>query len=108
MFLDLFIKIQLFHNRESVILDIFCFILRHNILFFLQFIFVDSPIRPTSPSKDGYYSDREDLRRQKSHSNYAVVHDEPDIGLLRRHHEEYVSMTMDYNYYSCHSNDECI
>lgn len=51
-------------------------------------MFLDSQVRSPSPTKDGYYSDREDLRRQKSHSNYATVHDDTDIGLLRRHHEE--------------------
>ncbi|KAL4216328.1 Tight junction protein ZO-2 [Mactra antiquata] len=48
----------------------------------------NSPMRSGSPTKDGYYSDREDLKRQKASSNYAVVHDDTDIGLLRRHHEE--------------------
>ncbi|XP_052785873.1 tight junction protein ZO-1-like isoform X7 [Mya arenaria] len=44
--------------------------------------------RSPSPMKDGYYSDREDLRRKQSYGNYATVNDEVDVGLGRRHHEE--------------------
>ena len=54
----------------------------------LFLIFSDSPLATPSPIKDGYYRDREDLRRQKTHGNYATVQDDMDIGLLRRHHEE--------------------
>ena len=50
--------------------------------------YIGSGMRSRSPVKDGYYSDREDLKRRKSHSNYATVQDDTDMGILRRHHEE--------------------
>ncbi|KAK3595450.1 hypothetical protein CHS0354_003441 [Potamilus streckersoni] len=66
----------------------------------------DIPPRPPSPGKeflrpddfymssrekDGYLSDREDLWRQeqrRAEDQYSPTGDKPDIGIIRRHHEE--------------------
>ena len=52
-----------------------------------MFIFTASPMRSSSPTKDGYMSDKDEFRRKQTYGNYATVDDEPDLG-IRRPHEE--------------------
>ena len=44
----------------------------------------------TPITRDGYYSDREEARRQTRNGpdGYTSANDDPDLGLVRRHHEE--------------------
>ena len=64
------------------------------------FVYTEKPRSPTRVQqhsnetygtpviRDGYYSDQDNLHRRNGPDNYPGVGDDPDMGILRRHHEE--------------------